>query len=96
MPEEIKIPPPIVDSTNMNVHLSYIRRDVDEIKATLKDLKNGYVSQSDFVEHLKVADDHESRIRILEEGKWKIAGATGVIVGIISIFGIYILKLITK
>jgi hypothetical protein len=66
MTEPAKIPPPI-ENGGMNIHLSYIRRDVDEIKVTLKDLKNSYITQEEFTEHVKIADDHESRIRTLEE-----------------------------
>lgn len=50
----------------LTTHFSYLRRDVDEIKNAVKDLKNGYVTRLDFDEHLKADDDHEKRIRTIE------------------------------
>lgn len=88
---ESKTPAPIdlsVDS--VNVHLSYIRRDVDMVNAKLSQMEqaltdkidevgNAYVSRVDFNEHLKVDEDHENRIRSLERALWKYVGASSVI-----------------
>lgn len=70
-----KIPPPI-DSGNdtVNIHLSYIRRDLDDLKniqksqhaeniAKLDSLQNTFVTTVTFEEHLKVVQDHEERLR---------------------------------
>ena len=61
--------PPIVDSPEATaVHLSYIRRDIVDIKTQLTALTSGYVTHSDFNE---VKEDHESRIRLIEKDMWK-------------------------
>jgi hypothetical protein len=84
---EIKTPPPVDSSSapdGVSIHLSYIRRDIDEMKQSLKDLKSGYVSLSDFAEHLKADADHETRIRSIEGFKdtliGKLVGA-GIVIG---------------
>lgn len=76
---ETKIPSPETSSDPMSVHLWYVRRDISEIKGTLSDLKNGYVTRTDFDEHLKTDADHESRIRTLEKNMWKWIGASSII-----------------
>ncbi len=74
------MPTPLeVNSDRMSVHFSYLRRDIDEIKASLKILSVGFVSRTDFEEHLKADEDHESRIRSLEKNMWKWVGASSVI-----------------
>ncbi len=100
MPDtEIKTPPP-VDSAGMNIHMSYVRRDIDEIKVILKDIKNGYVSSGDFAEHVKISggllDDHEKRVRAIEENtsdiktiKKLVYGVVGLILTTVVLSGIY-------
>lgn len=102
-----KIPPPIEmapgDSTS--THLSYLRRDVDNLSTKIDrlgeavnlklDILSGkYVTQDDFQEHLKADADHEIRIRVLEEGRWKDKLIVGSIVGFFSIVGSYIISLL--
>ena len=86
--------PPDTVTNPMDLHLWYVRRDIGEIKVSIAELKNGYVSNVDFFEHKKADEDHEQRIRALEESRWKIAGSTGVIVGFISIIGSYLVNLL--
>lgn len=77
---DLKIPAPI-SSGDMNVHLSYIRRDLDELKSLQKsqhaenisalvDLKNSYPTRIEFNEMRKDVEislgDHEKRIRDIE------------------------------
>lgn len=95
MEDSPKIPPPIA-SDGMNIHLSYVRRDIDEIKAILKDMKSGYVTRSDFDDHLGVANDHELRIRIIEKNMWKWSGISGVLGGAIAVFGVYLIQTLLK
>lgn len=78
MEDKPKIPLPI-ETEGMNIHLSYIRRDVDQILVTLKDLKKDFVSRADFDEHTEVTKDHETRIRLLERNMWRWVGASSVI-----------------
>jgi len=76
---ENKTPPPVetIAGDGVSIHLSYIRRDIDEMKQTslksyeninskLDELKNGYVTVNEFTEHLKADEDHEQRIRVIE------------------------------
>ena len=83
-----QIPPPIdAGSDPMNIHLSYIRRDIDSINKTLDGLVSGYVSRVDFIDHLKDDADHESRIRSLEEFHNTLLGkmwGIGILVGGLS------------
>lgn len=69
MNEDKQKSPALIPSMNeaTNVHLAYIRRDIDEIKSTLSTLTSGYVTRIDFDEHLKTDEDHESRLRMLEK-----------------------------
>ena len=91
MENDIKIPAP-VDTGNdtVSVHLSYIRRDIDqirtdltknsqEVRGAIEDLKNAYVTRIDYEEHLKADDDHENRIRNIEKTLWKYVGASSAI-----------------
>ncbi len=69
--------PTITDIATMAVHLSYLRKDMtelkaettknfDEIKKTLSDASKQYVSIESFVEHIKIDEQHENRISQLE------------------------------
>ncbi len=49
------------------IHLSYVRRDMDTMIKKLDGLGSSFVTASDFAEHLKADEDHEKRIRALEE-----------------------------
>jgi hypothetical protein len=77
-----------------------IQTNVKEIKDTLKDalsdIATNYVSRPLFDEHInddeKVHLDMETRVRVLEEIKWKQAGIIGLITGTISIVGVYLLE----
>lgn len=115
MDEPTKIPPPVKSTTDaMPVHMSYMRRDLDESKTNmirgfdrldkgiaeinhkLDNLSNSYVTTKDFEEHKDRSDDHEKRLRFLEERGWKVAGAAGVIAGLISIFGVFLIQFLVK
>lgn len=96
METQQKIPAP-VDTGNdtVSVHLSYIRRDIDqirtdltknsqEVKGAIDELRNAYVTRTDFSEHEKKDEDHETRIRTIEKTLWKYVGASSVISAIAS------------
>ena len=71
--DKVKIPAPIDTSKDagVSVHLQYIRRDIDEIKLNMNNgferLENLYVTRIDFDEHTKKLDDHESRLRLINQ-----------------------------
>ncbi len=89
--------PPITDFGSMNIHLSYLRRDVtdlkadtnksfEEIKKTLNTIGSNYVTVFDFAEHLKLDEDHEKRIRALERYSWIAVGALAVLQLVLKFF----------
>ncbi len=88
-----KVPPPI-DHTNdsTSVHLSYIRRDIDTINAKLDNLTNGYVTKADFEEHQKIDQDHEERIRTIEQELWKYIGFSSAISSAIALGGSFLIQ----
>lgn len=91
--EKPLIPPPVSsDNDAVSIHLSYIRRDIFDIRQTLTDMRNAYVTRSDYEEHLKADDDHEERIRSLERSYWKYIGASGAVSAIITILGGYFIN----
>lgn len=55
-----------VQSTAMSGDITRIKEDIKEIKETLKEIPNKMVSSADYAEHLKVDEDHERRLRLLE------------------------------
>jgi hypothetical protein len=100
MDNETKIPPPVPTPGNigeLSTHFSYLRRDVDELKTLIKDQKNGYVNRTDFEDHLKIDEDHEKRIRLLEQIasdiptlKKVVYGAVGLILTLVLAAVIYL------
>lgn len=85
---EITTSPPISENNDgISIHLSYLRRDVSDIKITLNKLEGNYVTQNDFKEHLKADDDHEQRIRSLEKALWKYVGFSSAISAILAVGG---------
>lgn len=96
---------PNPDETNIPTHLFYISKSIGEIKEkqdkafeenrkNFDDIKNSYVPRMEFEEHMKADEDHEQRIRILEESRWKVAGATGIIASVLSVIGSYLISLL--
>ncbi len=92
------IPSPEVMTDPVSVHMWYMRRDIGEIKITLSNLKDGYVSRTDFDEHLKTDADHEVRIRTIEKSvedvpiiKKIVYGGVGLILTSFMTYLIYIL-----
>lgn len=77
--EEVKIPPPVPSAATIGelaTHFSYVRRDVDEVKAITKVIvekldimKENYVTRMDFDKHLEGDEDHETRLRTIEDTK---------------------------
>ncbi len=97
--DDSKTPPPVVAPTDvggMSIHLSYIRRDIDEIKGGIKDLKNSYVSRVDFDEHLKIDEDHEERLRTIEQSMWKYIGYSSAISSFVGIGGAFLIQYLTR
>lgn len=61
-----KIPPPVeTGRDNISIHLSYIRRDMDEMKQAIHELKGVYVTRDEF----KPLADEVSELRNFVENK---------------------------
>ena len=84
----------------MSVHLSYIRRDVDDLKVLqksqhiellqkLNELQAVYPTRKEFDEFVsgfqKLIADHETRVRALEKAMWKWVGTASTIGAVASI-----------
>lgn len=87
-----------IDQGNINTKQGFeeMAKKIEHINNKLDSLTDGYVTRTDFNEHQKVDQDHEQRLRVLEEKNWKVAGAAGVIGAILSVMGSYIVGLISK
>lgn len=78
---KIKIPPPVPTSSSlegMSKDVAYLRRDVDEMKINhekyhrevmeeIGKQSQSFATRSDVIEVVKVTDDHEKRIRSMED-----------------------------
>lgn len=98
-----KIPPPITQPGDVGVHLSYIRRDIDqnkqdqirgfeEIKKSIidvtrkiDDLAVGFVTSTVFAKHLETTEDHETRIRSLEEAFSDVRTIKKIVYGAVTL-----------
>lgn len=84
----------------MTVHLSYIRRDVDDLKILQKaqhvellqkltELQAVYPTRKEFEEFVsgfqKLIADHETRVRTLEKAMWKWVGTASTIGAVASV-----------
>ncbi len=85
-----------IDQGNINQKQGFdeISKRMDKLDYKLDVMSNGYVTRMDFDEHLKADADHENRLRVLEESRWKVVAITGVITGFLSVAGSYILSMI--
>lgn len=90
--EPQRTPAPVLGgSAPADVHMAYLRRDVDEMKntmnrsflelaKTLEDIRDGHPTRD---EHA----DHEKRIRVIEQTMWRYIGASAVIGAAVSFVG---------
>lgn len=86
---------PQYQPSTVDVKLDYLQRDVNDIKRRLED----NVSRREFTEGMKIVreaipneDDHENRLRSLEQFKWQLVG--GLIV--MQFLSDYILYVVLK
>ncbi len=76
----------------MGIHISYIRKNLEELNRKMDNLSGVFVTTEDFARHEEADADHEKRIRTLEEFKDTLTGkmigvaaTSGFIVGIITL-----------
>ncbi len=76
----------------VNIHLSYIRKDIDSLSKKIDEISSSFVTNQEFQEHLKADEDHEARIRLLQEfqdtlmGKiWGVGIVASLIMGAATI-----------
>lgn len=91
------IPVEPINGQGLSVHMSYIRRDMDELKQSqakwhtdlmtrLDEIQSLYPTRKEFEEIIKMTDDHETRMRAIEKTMWKwlgIASVIGVVASVI-------------
>lgn len=65
--------------------ISYIKKDVAEIKAALRDMSGTFVVRGEHEDVLKNISDHESRLRTIEENMFKYLGIAAVVSAILTI-----------
>lgn len=101
-----RIPPPVepgVDGQGISIHLSYLRRDMDEVKVTqqklhadviakLNEMQSLYPTRKEFEEFTGNVEDHEERIRTMEKSLWKWTG----IASAVSVGASLLIQIITK
>ncbi len=51
----------------MRTNIDYIKRDIGEIKDSIKNMGNVFVSRAEFLEVTTIQKDHETRTRDLED-----------------------------
>ncbi len=88
-PDPTPLPVELANGQGITVHLSYIRRDVDELKTSqakwhtellqrLNEMQALYPTRKEFDEVIKPINemiaDHEIRIRVIEKAMWKWVG----------------------
>ncbi len=79
-------------TASMQKDISWIRDILTELKTDFKGISASFTSKSAFVELEKQVDDHEKRIRTIEENMWKWLGVASVVTSVITI----IIGILTK
>lgn len=74
--------------------ISYIKKDIAEIKEVLKNQELGQVSKEEFKIQQEMSKDHENRVRSIESNVLKWMGGLAVGNGVVSIIVVVFMKLI--
>ena len=69
------------------VHLEYMSKSIAEINQKMDLVQNNTVNRSEWTDHLKRDEDHEARIRVIEQDLWKFIGASSIISAGIAFLG---------
>lgn len=83
-------------TAEISLNITYIQRDILEIKQQLKEQGGSSVTMRDFQEHLRNGKDHETRIRVLEQSMWKQVGMSSVISSVIAVVITILIKYFLK
>lgn len=83
-----------VSSAVLANNVEYIKSDITEIKQTLKEMTGTFVTKGEFIEVMKVQQDHEVRTRAIEQNMWKWMGMATVLSSVVGIVVGFILKYI--
>ncbi len=83
---DLPIQPP-TDLAGVAIHLSYLRRDMQNLSGKIDGISQTFVTMLDFKEHQKADEDHEERIRVLEKALWKYVGVSSIATGLLSVIG---------
>ena len=82
------------EQTATSINISYIQKDMADVKQSLKEITGMYVTNKDFADYIKTSDDHENRIRKMEENMWRWVGISSVVASVITAVSTFLLKLI--
>lgn len=72
--------------------IGYIKKDIAEIKQAVRDMPGIFLTVNEFKEHTKISDDHEKRIRVIEENMWKWIGISSIATAVAMMVISYVLK----
>jgi hypothetical protein len=73
-----------VNAAVVNINIEYIKKDITEIKDTLKIQSASYVARTEHEDLLKVTNSHDGRIFSLENSKTSITILLSVGAGLLS------------
>jgi hypothetical protein len=75
-----------VAAATMGTDIGYIKRDIGEIKAAIKDMGSTFVTESTHSEVVSVQKDHEDRIRSIEKYVWIAIGALYILNAVVGFY----------
>lgn len=88
------------DFAVMGNDISYIKKDIGEIKESIKDISKQHITRAEFVEFVesfnRTSTDHERRLRIIEENMWKWVGMSIVFSSVMAIGISVLVKMLIK
>ncbi len=78
------------------IHLGYISRNLAELNKKMDAVQNSTVGRDEWANHLKADEDHEARIRILEQNMWKQIGMASIIASVVAVGITLVIKFLFK
>jgi len=99
MEDKVKIPAPVTTSNSLegiSKDVQYLRRDVDEMKLNhekyhkevmqeIRSQSTSFVVKAEFIDAIKTIEDHEKRLRALEESVKDLALIRRIVYGLVTL-----------